>query len=80
MPQPHPSLHLPRQAQNIPQRPDLQPIQIPIHRVLHERLELQRPLFNLEPLLALDAICIFVFGFGGGAWTLGEAEDGGVRC
>lgn len=49
-PDPSPQLFLsPRQAQHVPQGPDLQAIKVLVHGVLHERLELQNALFNLKP-------------------------------
>lgn len=64
MPQPHPVHQLllpPRQAQNIPQCPNLQAIEIFVHRILHERLELQYTLLNLQPRLWESVIAIFIF-------------------
>ena len=79
MPQPHPIHQLllsPRQAQNIPQCPNLQPIEILVHRILHERLKLQNALFNFQPCLGESIIAIFIFldCFAFGAVPVCEAQ------
>lgn len=63
MPQSHPPRHLflpPRQTQHIPQRPNLQLIKVLIHRILHQRLQLQNALLNLEPGLVIHPVPLIV--------------------
>jgi hypothetical protein len=64
MSQPHPIHQLllsSRQTQNIPQCPNLQTIEVLVHRILHERLKLQNTLLNLQPCLRKAVVPIFVF-------------------
>ncbi len=63
MPQPHPprQLLLPaRQAKHIPQRPNLQLVEILVHRILHQRLKFKHSLFNLQSRLFIRRVAIFV--------------------
>ena len=47
-------------TQNVPQRPNLQAIKVLVHGILHERLELQNALFNLQPRLREDVVPILI--------------------
>jgi len=83
MSQPHPSpqfLFSPRQTQHIPQRPDLQTIKVLVHGILHECLELQYTLFNLQPRLwkAIIPIVILLRDLGLGSVAVCETEERGV--
>lgn len=51
MAQSHPVRELllaPRQAQDIAQRPDLELVEVLVHGILHQRLELEHAFFNFE--------------------------------
>lgn len=83
MPQPHPTrqILLPaRQTKHVPQRPNLQLVEILIHRILHECLELQHALLNLQPRLLVHEASVRV-GRGRAAFgciAVCETEEGGV--
>lgn len=73
----------PSETEDIPQRPNLQLVEVLIHCILHQCLELQHSLFNLElrfrvrriPCLGVDVCYRAAFGSG----TVGEAEYGWVE-
>jgi len=68
------------QTKHIPQRPNLQAIEIPIHGALHQRLKLQHALLNLQPRLRIYLLPIVVYSRGPvlSGVERGEAEEGGV--
>lgn len=50
----------PPERKHVPQRPDLQLVEVFIHGVLDERLELQHPLLDLQLRLRVHAVPVLV--------------------
>lgn len=63
MPQSYPPRQLlfpSRQTKHISQCPNLQLVKVLVHRILHQRLQLQHPLFNFQPRLFIDFVPLVV--------------------